>query len=103
MTESSEHNAEYNPYFIPHGRQQVERFAVPIDEYLCRCDRIVDEFERLKCLARSDEKIEVHRSHEYGSSIIHSMFRSYTSCAARFATATERPSSGNFRQQASSI
>jgi alpha-galactosidase len=52
VTESSEHNAEYNPYFIPHGRQHVERFAVPIDEYLCRCDRIVDEFERLKCLGQ---------------------------------------------------
>ena len=73
VTESSEHNAEYSPYFIPHGREQVERFLVPIDEYLCRCDRIVNEFERLKTLGRSDEKIEVHRSHEYGSSIIHSI------------------------------
>jgi alpha-galactosidase len=73
VTESSEHNAEYSPYFIPHGPGQIERFAVPIDEYLRRCDRIVDEFERLKALGKSDEKIEFHRSHEYGSSIIHSV------------------------------
>jgi hypothetical protein len=73
VTESSEHNAEYCPYFIPHGRGQIERFDVPIDEYLRRCDGIVDEFERLKQLSRSDEPLEVHRSHEYGSTIIHSI------------------------------
>jgi len=73
VTESSEHNAEYSPYFIPHGKEHIDRFSVPIDEYLRRCDRIIDEFERLKRLGRSEESIEVHRSHEYGSSIIHSM------------------------------
>ena len=73
VTESSEHNAEYSPHFIPHGPEHAQRFAVPIDEYLRRCDRIIDEFERLKCLGRSDEKIEVYRSHEYGSTIIHSI------------------------------
>ena len=74
VTESSEHNAEYNPFFIPHGEEQVGRFDVPIDEYLRRCDKIVDEFERMKCLCRNDdEPMQVHRSHEYGSTIIHSM------------------------------
>ena len=73
VTESSEHNAEYNPHFIPHGSEQVERYSVPIDEYLRRCDGNVDEFERLKRFAKSDESIEVHRSHEYGSTIIHSV------------------------------
>jgi alpha-galactosidase len=73
VTESSEHNAEYSAHFIPHGREHVEQFSIPIDEYLCRCDRIIEEFERLKALRRSAEKIEVHRSHEYGSSIIHSV------------------------------
>ncbi|HXE53628.1 MAG TPA: alpha-galactosidase, partial [Tepidisphaeraceae bacterium] len=73
VTESSEHNAEYSPYFIPHGQEQIVRFDVPIDEYLCRCDRIIDEFERLKRLGKSDEPVEVHRSHEYGSGIIHSV------------------------------
>ena len=72
VTESSEHNAEYNPYFIPH-RECVSRFGVPIDEYLRRCDAIVGEFARLKELAASDRAIDVHRSHEYGSLIIHSM------------------------------
>jgi alpha-galactosidase len=73
VTESSEHNAEYNPWFLAHGRAHAARYNVPIDEYLRRCDAIVDEFERLRNLSTSDEPIEVHRSHEYGSTIIHSM------------------------------
>jgi len=73
VTESSEHNAEYNPYFIPHGKEAIEQYDVPIDEYLRRCDGIVDEFERMKTFSRSSDPIEVHRSQEYGSTIIHSM------------------------------
>ncbi|HEU4754974.1 MAG TPA: alpha-galactosidase, partial [Armatimonadota bacterium] len=73
ITESSEHNAEYCPYFLPHGPEMVRRFDIPIDEYLRRCDGIVDEFERMKTFSQSEEPIEVHRSHEYGSTIIHSI------------------------------
>ena len=73
VTESSEHSAEYCPYFIPHGKEMVKRFDVPIDEYLRRCDSIVHEFERMKEFSKSSEKMDVHRSHEYGSTIIHSI------------------------------
>src|SRR3954447_10714535 len=73
VTESSEHNAEYNPWFIPRGKDVIARHDVPIDEYLRRCDNIVDEFERMKTFSRSDEPMEVHRRHEYGSTIIHAM------------------------------
>lgn len=73
VTESSEHNAEYSPFFLSHGPEQAAKFNVPIDEYLRRCDCIVDEFERLKAFSKTDEPIEVRRSHEYGSSIIHSI------------------------------
>ena len=73
VTESSEHNAEYNPYFIPHGQERIARYDVPIDEYLRRCDSSVGEFERLKALCRCDEPIEVCRSPEYGSAIVHSI------------------------------
>jgi alpha-galactosidase len=73
VTESSEHNAEYSAHFIPHGRGQVEAFAVPIDEYLRRCDKNVGEFERMKALSRNDESMEIRQSPEYGSTIIHAM------------------------------
>jgi alpha-galactosidase len=74
VTESSEHNAEYCPYFIPHGADRIKLFDVPIDEYLRRCDGIVEEFERLKLFSRSDEPIpNVHPSHEYGAVIMRSV------------------------------
>jgi len=73
VTESSEHNAEYNPYFIPHGQGHYGQYDVPIDEYLRRCDSIVHEFERLKIFSKTAERIEVQRSHEYGSTILHAM------------------------------
>jgi alpha-galactosidase len=74
VTESSEHSAEYSSWFIPHGPEHAERFAVPIDEYLRRCDRHAGEFEDLKKLCRGDEPIGcVKRSHEYGSAIIHAL------------------------------
>jgi hypothetical protein len=73
VTESSEHNAEYNPFFIPHGQTTIERFAIPIDEYLRRCDRSVEEFDRLSRQCHSPESIPPRKSQEYGATIIHSM------------------------------
>ena len=73
VTESSEHNAEYNPWFIPHGPEAVDRFHVPLDEYLRRCDQCASEFERMRELCGSDGGVDVHRSGEYGSTIIHSV------------------------------
>lgn len=73
VTESSEHNAEYNPWFIPRGQEVIVKFEVPIDEYLRRCDSIVDEFEQMRQRAAAETIMEVHRSHEYGSTIIHSI------------------------------
>jgi len=73
VTESSEHNAEYNPWFIPRGKDYLQKFDVPIDEYLRRCDGIVGEFDRMKQRSQNDDAMEHHRSHEYGSSIIHSV------------------------------
>jgi len=73
VTESSEHNAEYSPYFIPRGPESIAKYDVPLDEYLRRCDGIVDEFERMQKLAQNDDAMDHHRSHEYGSTIIHSV------------------------------
>ncbi|TMK90978.1 MAG: alpha-glucosidase/alpha-galactosidase, partial [Actinobacteria bacterium] len=36
-TESSEHSAEYVPWFLPHD-DQIERFRIPLDEYLRRSE-----------------------------------------------------------------
>jgi alpha-galactosidase/6-phospho-beta-glucosidase family protein len=75
VTESSEHQSEYNPYFIHHGEEMIRKFDIPIDEYLRRCENIIATWEREeRHLLGADGEIEVRpQSHEYGSFIIHSM------------------------------
>ncbi|MBP2550928.1 alpha-galactosidase [Neorhizobium galegae] len=75
VTESSEHFAEYTPYFIKEGREDlIEKFGIPLDEYPKRC---IEQIARWKGQAeayRSADKIEVSQSKEYASSIINSVW-----------------------------
>lgn len=75
VTESSEHFAEYVPWFIKEGREDlIEKFNVPLDEYIRRCENQIAGWEKQRQrLESGEEEIEVRRSHEYGSLIIHSM------------------------------
>ncbi len=75
VTESSEHFAEYVPYFIKTGREDLlDRFGVPLDEYPRRCERQIAGWESLRAdLEDPDASIEVTPSPEYGSAIIHSV------------------------------
>lgn len=74
--ESSEHMAEYVPYFIRKGRDDIiEQFKVPIDEYIRRCiaqNAGWDDMAR-NFMDRNEPIGEIRRSHEYGSLIIHSI------------------------------
>jgi len=74
VTESSEHQSEYVPYFIHHGKKIIDQFEVPIDEYLRRCESIIATWHSAEAeLLGRDGKIVVGpQSHEYGSFIIHS-------------------------------
>jgi alpha-galactosidase/6-phospho-beta-glucosidase family protein len=74
VTESSEHQSEYVPYFIHHGKKIIDQFHVPIDEYLRRCEAIIGTWEKTEAdLLGHDGAIEVEaQSHEYGSFIVHS-------------------------------
>ncbi len=75
VTESSEHFAEYTPWFIKEGREDlIEKFGIPLDEYPVRC---VEQIERWKTEShelKNSETIEVRQSHEYASSIMHSVW-----------------------------
>ena len=74
VTESSEHFAEYTPYFIRRDKPELlEKFNVPLDEYITRCENQIAGWHKMKALYESDEPIEIKRSHEYGSLIIHSL------------------------------
>ncbi|MCD6291554.1 MAG: alpha-glucosidase/alpha-galactosidase [Anaerolineae bacterium] len=49
VTESSEHFAEYVPYFIRRDRPDlIERFNVPLDEYPRRCEEQIADWDEMK-------------------------------------------------------
>ncbi|CAM3100607.1 alpha-glucosidase/alpha-galactosidase [Rariglobus hedericola] len=75
VTESSEHQSEYNPHFIHHGKDVISKFDIPIDEYLRRCESIISTWKKAEAeLIGEDGDIVVNpQTHEYGSFIIHSM------------------------------
>lgn len=69
-TESSEHTAEYLPYFLKKGHPElVERFRIPLDEYLTRCEKQIEEWEGMKEKILSED-IEHTRTREFASYII---------------------------------
>jgi alpha-galactosidase len=74
VTESSEHFSEYVPWFIKRDRPDlIEEFNIPLDEYIRRCEEQIAKWKAQKIAMEGGEKLQVHRSHEYGSGIIHSI------------------------------
>ncbi len=70
-TESSEHNAEYNPWFIkPTHPELIEKFNIPLDEYPRRCINQIAGWEEEKNKILDDYKITHERSIEYASYIM---------------------------------
>lgn len=70
-TESSEHNAEYNPFFIKSKYpEMIEEFNIPLDEYPRRCINQIEGWEKERESILKDGKIEHERSHEYASYIM---------------------------------
>ena len=75
VTESSEHFSEYVPWFIKRDRADlVEEYNIPLDEYIERCEIQIAEWDTMRQeLENEDIPLEIERSVEYGSLIIHSM------------------------------
>lgn len=70
-TESSEHNAEYNPLFIKSRYpEMIEEFQIPLDEYPRRCIKQINEWDAEKTSILNDGKITHVRSREYASYIM---------------------------------
>ena len=70
-TESSEHNAEYNMFYIKSKYPElIERYNIPLDEYPRRCIRNIESWQgEYKLLLENGAK-EHKRSHEYASRIM---------------------------------
>ena len=70
-TESSEHNAEYNPFFIKSRYPElIEKFNIPLDEYPRRCIEQIKGWEEERNSILKDGKITHDRSKEYASYIM---------------------------------
>ncbi len=74
VTESSEHNAEYHPYFIKRNYPElIDRFQIPLDEYPRRCVQQIENWEKMRKELVHNSNLTHVRSHEYGSRIIEAM------------------------------
>jgi alpha-galactosidase len=71
-TESSEHGAEYVPWFLRHD-ELVDRFRLSIGEYVQRSEENLAEYERVRAALARGEGFEIERSLEYASLIVHSI------------------------------
>lgn len=70
-TESSEHNSEYNPFFIKSNYPgMIEEFNIPLDEYPKRCINQIAEWEKERASILNGGNISHERSLEYASYIM---------------------------------
>lgn len=74
VTESSEHNAEYHPYFIKNRYPElIDDLNIPLDEYPRRCVQQIDDWNKMRDELVNDNSLTHERTHEYGSYIIEAM------------------------------
>jgi alpha-galactosidase len=73
-TESSEHNAEYNAFFIKSNYPElIEKFNIPINEYPRRCIEQIAKWNKQKEEIFAGGKVTHERTHEYASYIMEAM------------------------------
>lgn len=74
VTESSEHNAEYYPYFIKRQYPElIDKFNIPLDEYPRRCEKQIKDWKKMREHLVHNRDLTHERTHEYGSYIIEAM------------------------------
>ena len=73
-TESSEHNSEYNPFYIKaKAPELIDRFNIPLDEYPRRCVNQINGWKEMSQKLLTDDKLSHERSREYASYIMEAM------------------------------
>lgn len=74
ITESSEHNAEYHPYFIKKLYPElIDSFDIPLDEYLRRCEDQISDWNQMRESIVMNGELTHTRSNEYASYIMDSI------------------------------
>ena len=73
-TESSEHNAEYNMYYIKSKYPELlERFNIPLDEYPRRCVNQIAGWAKERDELKTGKHLDHQRTKEYASYIMESI------------------------------
>lgn len=73
-TESSEHLAEYVPWFIKDGRDDlITDFGIPLDEYPTRCEEQIADWQDQAKAMRASGKVKVCKSHEFASELMNAI------------------------------
>lgn len=76
-TESSEHNAEYNMFYIKNKYpEMIDRYSIPLDEYPRRCVNQIEGWKKEYAEILENGVKEHERSHEYASRIMESIVTS---------------------------
>jgi alpha-galactosidase len=74
VTESSEHFAEYTPYFIRGNQPQlIDKYEIPLDEYPRRCEAQIAEWDAQAAALTGDGEMVCEKSLEYAARIIGAM------------------------------
>ena len=74
-TESSEHNAEYNPFYLKSRYPElVERYNIPLDEYPRRCVNQIREWKDMSSQLTTNSELSHERTHEYASYIMEAIY-----------------------------
>jgi len=71
-TESSEHSAEYVPWFMRHD-EMIERFRIPIDDYVGRTAEALEEYREIERKLRAGEDFDIEPTSELASEVIHAI------------------------------
>lgn len=73
-TESSEHNAEYNMFYIKHRYPElIDRFNIPLNEYPRRCVEQIAKWAAQRDTLTASTTLAHERSHEYASHIMEAL------------------------------
>ena len=74
VTESSEHNAEYQPYWIKSAYPElITEWNIPLDEYPRRCVKQIEGWKKQYAELSNDPHLSHTLSREYGSGIMNAI------------------------------
>jgi len=84
VTESSEHFAEYVPWFVKGDRPDlIERYNVPLDEYPQRCEDQIADWAEMRAALTADDPVAMERYQAGRRGRLHPMLERRLSATAR--------------------